>query len=81
MRRWAARSRADAQIQFNSRGDAEALSPSRREAMRWETEPRLSSRLRRAEKWNGVLPTTMVPGGAVPFVSGQMRGLQRPARS
>ena len=22
-----------------------------------------------AEKWNGVLPTTMVPGSAVPFVS------------
>lgn len=22
-----------------------------------------------AEKWNGVLPTTMVPGGAVPFIS------------
>ena len=21
-----------------------------------------------AEKWNGVLPTTMVPGGSVPFV-------------
>jgi hypothetical protein len=22
-----------------------------------------------AEKWNGALPTTMVPGSAVPFVS------------
>jgi hypothetical protein len=22
-----------------------------------------------AERWNGVLPTTMVPGSAVPFVS------------
>ena len=22
-----------------------------------------------AERWNGVLPTTMVPGSAIPFVS------------
>jgi len=22
-----------------------------------------------AERWNGILPTTMVPGGAVPFVN------------
>jgi hypothetical protein len=22
-----------------------------------------------AEKWNGVLPTTMVPGSAVPFIN------------
>jgi hypothetical protein len=25
--------------------------------------------LLQAERWNGVLPTTMVPGAAVPFVS------------
>jgi len=25
--------------------------------------------LTQAEKWNGVLPTTMVPGGTVPFLN------------
>jgi hypothetical protein len=32
------------------------------------TNPNLVT-LVQAEKWNGVLPTTMVPGSAVPFVS------------
>jgi hypothetical protein len=25
-------------------------------------------KLTKAERWNGVLPTTMVPGSAVPFI-------------
>jgi hypothetical protein len=25
--------------------------------------------LTQAEKWNGVLPSTMIPGGAVPFLN------------
>jgi hypothetical protein len=32
------------------------------------TNPNLVT-LVQAERWNGVLPTTMVPGSAVPFVS------------
>ena len=32
------------------------------------TNPNLVA-LVQAERWNGVLPTTMVPGSAVPFVS------------
>jgi hypothetical protein len=32
------------------------------------TNPNLVT-LMQAERWNGVLPTTMVPGWAVPFVS------------
>jgi len=32
------------------------------------TNPNLVT-LVQVEKWNGVLPTTMVPGSAVPFVS------------
>jgi len=36
------------------------------------TNPNLVT-LVQAERWNGVLPTTMVPGSAVPFVSIQVR--------
>jgi len=48
------------------RGDAEAQAiTARGDAL--NKNPDLVS-LVQAEKWNGVLPTTMVPGGAVPFI-------------
>jgi regulator of protease activity HflC (stomatin/prohibitin superfamily) len=49
------------------RGDAEALViKSRGDALR--ANPSLIL-LTQAEKWNGVLPTTMVPNGTVPFLN------------
>ena len=52
---------------ITARGNAEASAiKARGEALRQS--PELVS-LTAAEKWNGVLPTTMVPGGAVPFVA------------
>src|ERR1700722_19798432 len=48
-------------------GDAEASAIEAR-AKALGTNPNLVT-LVQAEKWNGVLPTTMVPGSAVPFVS------------
>jgi len=48
------------------RGDAEASAiRARADALR--DAPKLVE-LTAAEKWNGVLPTTMIPGGAVPFL-------------
>lgn len=52
---------------ITARGNAEASAiKARGEALRQS--PELVA-LTAAEKWNGVLPTTMVPGGAVPFVA------------
>lgn len=49
------------------RGNAEAeVIASRGKAL--EQNPNLIL-LTQAEKWNGILPTTMVPGGTVPFIS------------
>jgi regulator of protease activity HflC (stomatin/prohibitin superfamily) len=48
-------------------GDAEAAAIEAR-AKALGTNPNLVT-LVQAERWNGVLPTTMVPGSAVPFVS------------
>src|ERR1700687_1590675 len=48
-------------------GEAEAAAIEAR-AKALGTNPNLVT-LVQAEKWNGVLPTTMVPGSAVPFVS------------
>ena len=62
--------RAEAQAQADAiklRGDAEA-SAIRARAEALGQNPGLVS-LVQAERWNGVLPTTMVPGSAVPFVS------------
>ncbi len=60
-----AAAKADAQS-IQLRGDAEALAiKARGDALKQN--PDLVA-LTAAEKWNGVLPTTMVPGGAVPFV-------------
>jgi hypothetical protein len=47
------------------RGEAAAIE-ARAKAL--GTNPNLVT-LVQAERWNGVLPTTMVPGSAVPFVS------------
>lgn len=49
------------------RGDAEAASIRARGAALGDS-PRLVE-LITAERWNGTLPTTMMPGGAVPFIS------------
>ena len=49
------------------RGEAEAYAIEAR-AKALKESPNLVA-LTQAEKWNGVLPTTMVPGGAVPMVS------------
>lgn len=60
-----AAARADAQA-IQLRGDAEALAiKARGDALKQN--PDLVA-LTAAEKWNGVLPTTMVPGGATPFI-------------
>ncbi len=60
-----ATAKADAQS-IQLRGDAEAQAiKARGDALKQN--PDLVS-LTAAERWNGVLPTTMVPGGAVPFV-------------
>jgi regulator of protease activity HflC (stomatin/prohibitin superfamily) len=48
-------------------GEAEAAAIEAR-ARALGTNPNLVT-LVQAERWNGVLPTTMVPGSAVPFVS------------
>ncbi|MGH6872986.1 MAG: prohibitin family protein [Rhizomicrobium sp.] len=58
---------ADAQAHaIEVQGNAQATAiKARADALR--ANPDLVS-LTAAEKWNGVLPTTMVPGGAVPFV-------------
>ena len=48
-------------------GEAEASAIEAR-AKALGTNPNLVT-LVQAERWNGVLPTTMVPGSAVPFVS------------
>src|SRR6266496_2393165 len=48
-------------------GEAEAAAIEAR-AKALGTNPNLVT-LVQAERWNGVLPTTMVPGSAVPFVS------------
>ena len=50
-----------------TRGEAEAAAIEAR-AKALGTNPNLVT-LVQAERWNGVLPTTMVPGSAVPFVS------------
>jgi regulator of protease activity HflC (stomatin/prohibitin superfamily) len=47
-------------------GEAEAAIEAHARAL--GTNPHLVT-LVQAERWNGVLPTTMVPGSAVPFVS------------
>jgi len=61
-----AKSQADAKATI-LRGDAEARAiRARGDALR--DNPNLVS-LTQAEKWNGQLPTTMVPGAAVPFLS------------
>src|SRR5260221_4811244 len=52
-------------------GEAEAAAIEAR-AKALGTNPNLVT-LVQAEKWNGVLPTTMVPGSAVPFVSVKQR--------
>ena len=60
-----ATAKAEAQS-IQLRGDAEAQAiKARGDALKQN--PDLVS-LTAAERWNGVLPTTMVPGGAVPFV-------------
>lgn len=60
-----AQAEADAEA-IRLRGEAEAKAiRARGEALR--DNPNLVM-LVQAEKWNGVLPTTMVPGGAVPFL-------------
>ena len=60
-----AAAKADAQA-IQLRGEAEAAAiKARGDALKQN--PDLIS-LTAAERWNGVLPTTMVPGGAVPFV-------------
>jgi regulator of protease activity HflC (stomatin/prohibitin superfamily) len=58
---------ADAQahaIEVQGNAQAEAI---KARAAALQSNPNLVS-LTAAEKWNGVLPTTMVPGGSVPFV-------------
>ena len=47
---------------------AEAAAAIEARAKALGTNPNLVT-LVQAERWNGVLPTTMVPGSAVPFVS------------
>ena len=62
-----ARATAEAQA-TRLRGDAEAAAiHAKGDALR--DNPQLID-LTRAEKWNGVLPTTMLPNGAVPFLGG-----------
>lgn len=59
---------ADAQahaIEVKGQAEAQAIK-ARSDAL--QSNPNLVS-LTAAEKWNGVLPTTMVPGASVPFVS------------
>lgn len=61
------KAQADAQahaIQVKGQAEAAAIK-ARGDALR--DNPNLVS-LTAAEKWNGILPTTMVPGGSVPFV-------------
>lgn len=62
------KAQADAQAHaIQVKGEAEAAAiKARGDALR--DNPNLVS-LTAAEKWNGILPTTMVPGSAVPFVS------------
>jgi regulator of protease activity HflC (stomatin/prohibitin superfamily) len=58
---------ADAQahaIQVQGQAQASAIK-ARADAL--QSNPNLVS-LTAAEKWNGILPSTMVPGGAVPFL-------------
>lgn len=66
----AASIRAEAQAQADAiilRGNAEAAAiKARGEAL--AANPNLVT-LVQAERWNGALPTTMVPGSAVPFLS------------
>lgn len=60
-----AQARAEAQA-TQIRGEAEASAiKARGDALR--DNPNLIS-LTQAERWNGQLPTTMIPGGAVPFI-------------
>jgi regulator of protease activity HflC (stomatin/prohibitin superfamily) len=60
-----ARARADAEA-TRLRGEAEAFAISARgEALR--DSPNLVE-LTKAERWNGILPTSMIPGTAVPFL-------------
>jgi len=63
----ATRKTADAEAYaIRARGEAEAtVIASRGKALK--DNPDLV-KLIAAEKWNGVLPTSMIPGGAVPFV-------------
>jgi regulator of protease activity HflC (stomatin/prohibitin superfamily) len=59
---------ADAEAyQIKARGDAEAEAI-RARALALRENPELVA-LITAESWNGVLPTTMVPGGALPFLN------------
>jgi len=61
------RTRADAAYAVKAQGEAEASAiRNRGDALR--DNPGLPA-LVTAEKWDGHLPTTMVPGGAVPFIS------------
>jgi regulator of protease activity HflC (stomatin/prohibitin superfamily) len=62
------KAQADAQAHaIEVKGDAEAHAiKARADAL--QSNPNLVT-LTAAEKWNGVLPTTMVPGGATPFVT------------
>jgi regulator of protease activity HflC (stomatin/prohibitin superfamily) len=58
---------ADAEAyQIKAKGDAEAEAI-RARALALQENPSLVA-LITAEKWNGVLPTTMVPGGTLPFL-------------
>lgn len=62
--------RAEAQAQADAtrlRGEAEAASIAAR-GKALQDNPSVIT-LTQAERWNGVLPTTMVPGSAVPFVN------------
>jgi regulator of protease activity HflC (stomatin/prohibitin superfamily) len=61
-----ARARAEAEaIRIRGQAEAEAID-ARGQALR--DNPELVS-LVQAEKWNGVLPTTMIPGSTVPFMN------------
>lgn len=61
--RQAATAEADA---IRLKGEAESLSISAR-GKALSANPSVID-LVRAERWNGTVPTTMIPGGAVPFV-------------
>jgi hypothetical protein len=53
---------------FRTQSSSAASKPEATNAKALGTNPNLVT-LVQAERWNGVLPTTMVPGSAVPFVS------------